>query len=81
MVVLFAAGFFMFLFGLTKFMLNLSRGAKSDEGKKHMLWGTIGMTIMVSGYGIVALIDNTIHSNAANPSQNAQAVLDTVRLK
>jgi ABC-type phosphate transport system permease subunit len=71
MVVVFAAGFFMFMWGLFKFMLNLSQGSKSvDDGKQHMLWGTIGMVIMVSGYGIVQLIDNTVHSTGTSASQS-----------
>jgi hypothetical protein len=57
--VIFAAGFLMFLWGLVQAMYNLSEGGPNDEGKRHMVWGVVGMTIMVSIWGIVALIDNT----------------------
>jgi hypothetical protein len=57
-LVVFAAGFFFFVYGLVEFMWNLNEGAQSN-GKQHMLWGTVGMFVMVSVYGIVALISNT----------------------
>ena len=69
----------MFMWGLFQFMVNLSKGAKTDEGKQHMLWGTIGMTIMVSGYGIVSFIDHTIGANASNPGANAETMLNSIR--
>ncbi|MDB5238138.1 MAG: seg [Candidatus Kaiserbacteria bacterium] len=57
-LIVFAAGFFFFVYGLVEFMWNLNEGAQSD-GKQHMVWGMVGMFIMVSVYGIVALISNT----------------------
>ena len=57
-LVVFAAGFFFFVYGLVEFMWNLNEGAQSN-GKQHMLWGIVGMFVMVSVYGIVALISNT----------------------
>jgi hypothetical protein len=59
MLLLFAAGFTVFMFGLLQFMWNLRSGEVSTQGKDHMLWGIIGMFIMVSVYGIIQIIDNT----------------------
>ncbi|PIR83699.1 hypothetical protein COU18_03430 [Candidatus Kaiserbacteria bacterium CG10_big_fil_rev_8_21_14_0_10_51_14] len=58
-LLIFSAGFFLFLWGLVEFMWKLNAGGENDEGKKHMLWGVIGMFIMVSVYGILSLIINT----------------------
>lgn len=58
-LLLFAAGFFLFMWGLVVFLWNLEEGAAQNEGKQHMLWGIVGMLIMVSVYGIVGLLENT----------------------
>jgi ABC-type phosphate transport system permease subunit len=74
LLVIFAAGFFMFMWGLFQFMLNISRGEDTSTGKQHMIYGTAGMLIMVSAYGIIALLDNTFGLNVANPDANTQNV-------
>ena len=57
---LFALALVYFLYGV----LELIRNADSDEarktGRQHVLWGVIGMFIMVSFYGIMHVICNTI---------------------
>ena len=57
---LFALALVYFLYGV----LELIRNADSDEarqtGRQHILWGVIGMFIMVSFYGIMHVICNTI---------------------
>ena len=65
-LVIFAAGFFLFLWGLVQFLWNIEEGAESD-GKQHMLWGIVGMLIMVSVYGIITLIDSTFDLDISNP--------------
>jgi hypothetical protein len=65
-LVIFAAGFFLFLWGLVQFLWKLDEGAQSS-GKQHMLWGIVGMFIMVSVYGIINLIDSTFGFDIANP--------------
>ena len=59
-LLLFAAALLYFLWGVAEFI----RGSGSEEarqtGAQHMLWGVIGMFIMVSVYGILNLICNTI---------------------
>lgn len=65
-LIIFSAGFFLFLWGLVQFLWNLDEGAQSN-GKQHMLWGIVGMLIMISVYGIIGLIDNTFDLNISNP--------------
>ena len=64
--IIFAAGFFLFMWGLVQFILNLEEGGDNKEGKNHMLWGIAGMVIMVSIYGILALLDATFNLNTLN---------------
>lgn len=61
MTVIFAAGFLLFIWGLVKFLWYVEEGSgsSSSEGKQHMVWGLVGMLIMVSFWSIIALLDNT----------------------
>ena len=58
--VIFTLGLFMFFYGLVEYLWQLKDGKADGDGRKHMLWGLVGMLIMVSVYGIIALIMNTL---------------------
>jgi len=70
-LLVFTAGFFLFVWGLVVFLFELDKGGDHEEGKSHMLWGVIGMLIMVSVYGILNLLDNTFNLNSTNPDVTA----------
>ncbi len=59
---LFAAGFVVFIWGLVQFVARLDNEEARATGGKHMLWGIIGMVIMVGVVGIVNIIQNTIQA-------------------
>jgi len=40
--------------------MNRDKEDKRTAGKQHMIWGIIGMAIMVSVFGIINLIMSTI---------------------
>ncbi|HYF12824.1 MAG TPA: hypothetical protein VD928_00800 [Candidatus Paceibacterota bacterium] len=62
---IFAAGLVVFIWGLVEFMWGLSTDAEGkNDGKRHMLWGIIGMFIMFAAFGILRLIANTIGPEA-----------------
>ncbi|HWP61038.1 MAG TPA: hypothetical protein VN495_00335 [Candidatus Paceibacterota bacterium] len=75
---LFAAGALYFVWGLVLFLKALSEGGNTKTGRDHMLWGVLGMFIMVSALGIITLLSNTfglgVNSNGSytppNPSLN-----------
>ena len=62
LLVLFALAFVQFTVGVFKFFGEKKGSEKSgfsgglEQGKRHMLWGIIGMTIMVSVFGIMGFI-------------------------
>src|SRR3989344_4784861 len=66
---IFTAGFFLFVWGLVQFLWNLDEGSH-EEGKSHMLWGVIGMFVIVSVQAILMLIDSTFSFDARNPDIN-----------
>ena len=74
LMVIFAAGFFMFMYGLLQFMISMNSGEDGGDGKRHMIYGTIGMFVMVSVYGIIALLDSTFGLHVSNPNINTTNV-------
>ena len=60
LALLFAAGLVVFLWGIVEFLMGVSAGSeKKDDGKQHMLWGIVGMFIMVAAAAIIRIITNT----------------------
>jgi len=51
-----AVGVVVLLFGVVEFIANSSSEEKQTSGKKHMLWGVIGLFIAVSAFGIMNLL-------------------------
>ena len=76
LLIIFAAGFFLFTWGLFQLMVAMSTGAEEDikTGKNHMIWGIVGMVIMVSVYGIISLLDSTFALNISNQNPTFQNV-------
>jgi len=64
--VVFTLGLLFFMWGLVEFLWKVKDGQPSQEGKMHMVYGLIGMLIMVSVYGIIALIVNTFELRDAS---------------
>jgi hypothetical protein len=59
---LFAAAAFYFVYGVFKFIQNKAAGESADikEGANHVLWGTVGLFIMISVWGIIAVLKRTV---------------------
>ena len=57
---LFSLGFLIFMWGLVEFIANPTNSATKEKGKQHMIFGVLGLLIMVSVWGIVDLITNTL---------------------
>lgn len=57
----FAAGLAMFLYGMVRFLANRDMSSEeANNGKRHMIWGIVGMFIMLAVFGIIQFIINTI---------------------
>ena len=66
---LFALAVVYFLFGVFKFMNNQASGEEKTSGKSHMLWGIIGITIMMSVWGILNLVIDTFDIEGVDPER------------
>ncbi len=51
-----------FLWGVVEFIMGADNEEKRDAGKKHIIWGVIGLFIMVAVFGIMNLLSNFWHS-------------------
>ncbi|HWB34119.1 MAG TPA: hypothetical protein VG753_02280 [Candidatus Paceibacterota bacterium] len=61
----FAAGLLIFVYGIVEFLMALnSEAGERDKGKRHMLYGILGMFIMVSAYAILNIVANTLGPSA-----------------
>jgi uncharacterized membrane protein HdeD (DUF308 family) len=56
---LFVLAVALFFWGVIKFIMNSSSDKTREDGKWEMVWGIIGIFIMASVNGIMALIKGT----------------------
>lgn len=59
-LLLFGTAMIVFFWGVIQFIYYADNDSKRNEGKQHLLWGTIGLFIMVAVYGILNLVIDTI---------------------
>ena len=57
--ILFTAAIVVFFWGMIQFIYSAGDDTKRNLGKQHMLWGVIGVFIMLSAYGILTLFTNS----------------------
>ncbi|MGM0482459.1 MAG: hypothetical protein ACQEP6_01160 [Patescibacteria group bacterium] len=58
-LLLFFGAFIVFFWGLINFISKAESEEARTVGKSHMLWGIIGITIMVCAYAILGMITGT----------------------
>ena len=59
---LFAAAVAYFVFGVFKYIRKADDSDAHVDGANHILWGTVGIVIMFSVWGIIAVLERTIGS-------------------
>jgi uncharacterized membrane protein YidH (DUF202 family) len=64
---LFALAMVYFLYGVFEFISNQENEEKKTSGKSHMLWGIIGITIMMGVWTILGIILSTLNVTNINP--------------
>lgn len=64
---LFALAVAYFLFGALEFIINQANEEKKTSGKSHMLWGIIGITIMMGVWAILNIILSTFNITGIKP--------------
>ena len=64
---LFALAVVYFLYGVLDFLMNQENEEKKTAGKKHILWGVVGITIMIGVWGILSMILSTLGITYIHP--------------
>ena len=70
LALLFALGVLIFLVGIVEFLLGLNRGDNTSQqtGKRHMLWGLVGLFVMVSTVSILHFIASIVCNGSNDTS-------------
>jgi uncharacterized membrane protein YidH (DUF202 family) len=58
-LLLFALSLVMFFWGVADFIRGSDNEEARKTGRNHMIWGIIGIFIMVSAWGIILMVTNT----------------------
>ena len=66
---LFALAVVFFLYGVLEFIMNQENEEAKTKGKSHMMWGVIGIVIMMSVFAIMNILLDTLGVNYIHPEQ------------
>lgn len=56
----FGAAVLVFIVGIVQYLLAQNDPGARETGARHILWGVVGMAIMISAYGIINFVAKTI---------------------
>jgi uncharacterized membrane protein YidH (DUF202 family) len=68
-LLLFALALVFFFYGIVEFLSNPDSDEKKTKGKSHMIWGIIGITIMMSVWFVLNVIMNTFNIEGVDPQK------------
>ncbi len=75
-VFLFGLAVVYFLYGVFQFISNQDNEEAKTKGKSHMIWGIIGIVIMMGVFTILNIIMNTFNIQGINPEQGTVQLPD-----
>ena len=66
-LLLFALAMVYFVYGIVEFMSNQENEEKRTQGKQHMIWGIVGLVIMMGVFMIMNMIIHSLNINYITP--------------
>jgi uncharacterized membrane protein YidH (DUF202 family) len=69
-IFIFALTVVYFIYGLAKYLMSPDNEEIRKSSKSHMIWGVVGMFIMVAVFGIMNLILDTVGENGIQIENN-----------
>ena len=73
-VFMFALAVVYFLYGLALYFMSPDNEEMKKNSKQHMIWGVVGMFIMVSVFGIINLTLKIVGENKINVQNGCYSV-------
>lgn len=77
----FGLAFLMFIWGLVMFIKDKDSDKGRETGRRTILWGIIGMLIMVSVFGIINIIAGTIGADVPVDDPKFRQDIDGIEVK
>ncbi len=74
-LLLFALAVVYFLYGIVEFISNAQNEEKKTAGKSHMIWGIVGIGIMMAVFTLMHIVLNTLNIKGVDP-ENGKVQLD-----
>lgn len=68
----FIVAFVIFIWGLAEFIRGANNPEARKKGQDHMIWGIVGLVIMVGVYGIINILINTFGLGSASINNKEQ---------
>lgn len=68
-VLLFGLAIVYFLYGVLEFLMGQDNEEKKTQGKNHMLWGIVGIVIMMGVFTILNIIMSTFGIEGIDPQK------------
>lgn len=65
MPLLFSVALAMFIWGIVDFINHAENSNERKKGKQRMLWGIIGLTVMVTYLGLTSVLTQTVFNEGA----------------
>lgn len=72
--VIFTLGLLLFFVGIVEYLWEIKDGKTDGDGRQHLIYGLVGMLVMVSVYGIINMIINTFELDDAIDISRVQNV-------
>jgi hypothetical protein len=73
---LLALAVLVFLWGIVKFIANASDPEARSGGIQHMIWGMIGLFVMVGFWGIIGYVQESLQLNGGTITTTPAPVVD-----
>jgi uncharacterized membrane protein YidH (DUF202 family) len=77
----FIIAFVVFIWGVMEYLRNANNPTEREKGQKHMIWGIIGLVIMLGVYGIMNILINTFGLSKSHTIDGKQQVFTPPALK
>lgn len=69
---IFALATVVFIWGVVQYVINDGEEAKKEKGRQFIIWGLIGLVVMVSVWGLVSIVTRTFNFQYGIPQLKSQ---------